>query len=208
MTAVVGLTGGIATGKSTVAGLFREMGVPVVQADALAHEVMSPGGAAHEQIVQCFGPRVLGENGHVDRKWLGEVVFGDATKRMALNAIVHPKVAALSAERIAACSGPEVPYVVYEAALLVEVGRHKDFDALIVVHSDPKLQAQRLATRDGLSPQAVQARLDAQAPAQKKLAVADIVVHNQGTIAELREEVHKAHETLSILFGQGDTHDR
>lgn len=208
MTAVVGLTGGIATGKSTVAELFRELGVPVVQADELAHEVMAPGGPAHHDLVQYFGPRVLGANGQVDRKWLGEVVFGDATKRAQLNAIVHPKVAELSAKRIAALKGSEAPYVVYEAALLVEVGRHKDFDALVVVHSDSEVQAQRLAMRDGLGPQAVKARLDAQASAEEKLAVADIVVHNQGTIADLRGEVLKVHEALGKRFGQGDTHDR
>lgn len=208
MTAVVGLTGGIATGKSTVAGFLRELGVPVVDADKLAHEVMAPGGAAHQDLVQYFGPRVLGADGQIDRKWLSEVVFGDVAKRSALNAIVHPKVAKLSAERIAALSRSGVPYVVYEAALLVEVGRDKDFDALIVVHSDPEVQAQRLVTRDGLSPPAVQARLAAQAPAHKKLAAADIVVHNQGTLAELRKEVRRVHETLSKRFLPGDSDDR
>ncbi len=201
MTVVVGLTGGIATGKSTVAGLFEKLGVSVVYADKVAHEVMARGGSAHAQLLSAFGSDVVDANGQVDRAWLANMVFSDPEALRTLNAIVHPCVEVVSEERLSQLKHTDVRYVLYEAALLVETGRYKDFDALIVVHSTPEEQAARLATRDKLSPQEIKARMNAQAPAENKLLVADYVIRNHGSIQDLSEQVLWVHESLQKRFG-------
>jgi dephospho-CoA kinase len=188
-TRVIGLTGGIASGKSTVAGMLRELGAPIIDADVLARQVVEPGQPAYEDIVREFGPQVLAADGTIDRKRLGERVFGDAAARARLNAITHPRIGAAGQAQIAHFSAAGAPVVIYEAALIVENGIHRALDGLIVVSASPEVQLERTMRRDGLDEAAARARLAAQLPLADKLAVATEVVDNSGTPAETRAQV-------------------
>lgn len=184
---VFGLTGGIASGKSTVGRRFAARGVPVVDADLVAREVVLPGTSGLAAIVARFGSAVLADDGTLDRKRLGDLVFGDAEARAALNAIVHPRIAQASREKMAdhAANGAEL--VCYEAALLVENGLADAFRPLVVVAADEATQRARVVLRDGLDADAAKARIDAQMPLERKLAIADVVVRNEGTLDALIE---------------------
>ncbi len=199
----IGLTGGIASGKSTVAKLLAELGVAVIDADALAREVVAPGSDGLREVVQSFGAAVLGADGSLDREALGAIVFGDPEARRKLNAITHPRIGLLSAERIVAAQASASPYVVYEAALLVETGAHKGFAALIVVAADATTQSTRAIARDGSSQEAAQARIAAQLPLADKVAVADYVIHNDGDLAALRGRTLAVHDQIMRRFGLG-----
>ncbi len=184
---VIGLTGGIASGKSAVAALLREKGVPVVDADRVAREVVEPGRPALAELEAAF-PGVV-KDGVLDRKALGALVFADPAARRRLEAIVHPRIQAEVKARTEALARDGVPRVVYEAALIVENDLDASMDALIVVSVPEALQVARLATRDGLSEAEARARIAAQAPLSKKLARADYVIENTGDLAELRRQV-------------------
>jgi len=193
---VVGLTGGIASGKSTVARAFVELGVPVVDADQLAREVVAPGSEGHREIIETFGPEVLLPDGSLDRKAIAARVFQDSTLRLKLNAMVHPRIARLSAERLAAVD-PGAPYALYEAPLIVENGLHRAMAALVVVALDAETQLHRVMLRDGLTRAEAQSRLAAQAPLEAKLAVADFVIDNGGELPMLLARVAKVHDELT-----------
>jgi dephospho-CoA kinase len=197
---IIGLTGGIASGKSTVAEMLRKLGISVVDADALAREVVLPGREALAEIVQAFGPGVLAADGTLDRTKLGELVFADADARRKLNAITHPRIAELSRERIAAAQETATPYVVYEAALLVESGAHRGLAALVVVALAESLQLARLVARDGLSEQAARERLAAQLPLSAKVQEADYVIANDGDLAALQASVLQTHRAILERF--------
>ena len=199
-TPVVGLTGGIASGKSTVAARLRELGVPVVDADALAREVVAPGTPGLEAIVEAFGAGVLTPEGALDRKALGEVVFADAAARKRLEAITHPRIAAAGHARMASLADHPAPYRVYEAALLVENGLHRAFPALVVVAAEEATQLTRIMARDGLDEAAARARLAAQLPLRDKIAVATDVLRNDGDRAALMAAVDTLHLTLQERF--------
>jgi dephospho-CoA kinase len=199
--ALVGLTGGIASGKSTVARMLAELGVAVVDADALAREVVQRGSAGLADVVATFGAGVLTPDGDLDREKLGAIVFGDATARAKLNAITHPRIAQLSAERILKHMQGDTPYVVYEAALLVETGAYKGMQAVVVVAADAKTQALRGSARDGVSEASVQARIASQLPLADKLAVADYVIYNDGDLEALRARTLEVHAALVTRFG-------
>lgn len=198
--AVIGLTGGIASGKSSVARALEQRGVPVIDADLLAREVVARGTPGLAEIVRTFGPDVLSADGSLDRDKLGARVFQDAEARQQLNAITHPRIGQLSAERIQAALQTDAPYVVYEAALLVETGAHRGMAALVVVATSPEIQVTRLMGRDGLSESAARARLAAQAPLAAKLAAADYVIQNDAGLPELREQIERVHRALCERF--------
>lgn len=198
----VGLTGGIASGKSVVARMFQDLGIPVVDADAIAREIVEPGQPAYGEIRAEFGPEVLAPDGQIDRKKLGAVVFDDREARAKLNAITHPRIAQRSGERLAELQRGDHPYLVYEAALLVENGAYKAFDALVVVAAERTTQLARLQTRDGLDDKQARARIDAQLPLEHKVQVADYVIHNDGDIEETEAQVKKVHEDLLNRFGR------
>jgi dephospho-CoA kinase len=198
----VGLTGGIASGKSTVARMFEELGVPVVDADAIAREVVEPGQPAHAEILEAFGNELLAPDGTIDRPKLGAIVFRDPQARGRLNAITHPRIAQLSGERMGALQKGSHPYVIYEAALLVENGVYKAFDALVVVAASRAAQLHRLRARDGWTEAEAQARMDAQLPLESKLEVADHAIHNDGDLDETRRRVQEVHEALLQRFGR------
>lgn len=182
---VFGLTGGIASGKSAVAARLRARGLPVLDADALAREVVAPGTDGLATIVETFGREVLDAAGALDRKRVAEVVFRDGAARAKLNAIVHPRIGALTALRTSELDARGEPLACYEAALLVENGVADMFRPLVVVSAPEALQIARAVLRDGATEADARARIAAQLPLASKASVADIVVENTGTLAEL-----------------------
>jgi dephospho-CoA kinase len=182
----VGLTGGLASGKSTVAALFRELGAFHVDADEIAHDLVAAGGGAREEVAARFGARVVAADGSIDRKRLAAVVFSDPRALADLNAIVHPMVREEIARRIARHEEglDPAPMALVDAALLVEAGFRRDLDALVVVSCRPETQILRAVARGGLSEEEARARIAAQAPAEAKLAAADFVIDNDGPIEE------------------------
>jgi dephospho-CoA kinase len=187
---LVGLTGGIATGKSTVARLIAERGIPVVDADQLAREAVAPGEPALAEIARRW-PQVIAGDGRLDRRRLGAIVFADAVARGRLEAILHPRIAALADERAAALAAQGHPLAFYEASLLVETGRHRDFDGLVVVNASPETQIARVMARDRLARDEARARLAAQLPLREKLAVATSVIDNDGDLAATTAQVDR-----------------
>jgi dephospho-CoA kinase len=196
---VVGLTGGIASGKSTVARLFGALGVPVVDADAVARDIVAPGSDALREIAAGFGDAVI-IDGALDRAALGARVFADADARRRLEAITHPRIAAESGRRLAGALAGGAPYALYEAALLVENGAYKMFPALVVVTAPEDVQRARIAARDGLDAAQAQARIAAQAPVAAKVAVADWVIENAGDRAALEARVNDVHAAILARF--------
>lgn len=196
MTAFIGLTGGIASGKSTVAARFRELGVTVVDADALAREVVAKGTDGLAEIVKTFGADVLDADGALDRKKLGAIVFDDADARQQLERITHPRIAALSMQRMAAIAASGAPYGLYEAALLVEKGTHRTMNGLVVVAVSPDVQLARVMSRDGLDEAGARARLAAQMPLEEKLAAATWTIWNDADLDTLRARVDETHAAI------------
>lgn len=193
----VGLTGGIASGKTTVAGILAELGAFVVDADRLAREVMAPGGAAHDRVVARFGRGILDASGEIVRPRLAELVFRDAEARRALDAIVHPEVRAEASRRIEAhLPRGTTPLAIFDAALLFESGAYREFDRLIVVRCSPACQLGRLLARDELTADEARARIESQARLEEKLAVADYVIDTESTLHETRRQTEQVYARL------------
>ncbi len=192
---LIGLTGGIACGKTTVAERLRARGAIVIDADQVARDVVAPGTPGLAQVVLAFGPTVLTGEGHLDRARLGATVFGDAAARRRLEGILHPLIAAESVRRIQAAA--DAPLVVYDAALLIESGRAEMFRPLVVVTADPATQRARLMRRDGLDLAAAEARIAAQMPVAEKVARADYVVMNDGDLAATDAQIEALWRTLT-----------
>lgn len=198
---VFGLTGGIGSGKSTTAGFFRERGVPIVDADELAREAVAPGSAGLAQVVEAFGPQILGADGGLDRKQLGSQVFADAEARKRLNAITHPIVRQLSQERFAALDRQGVTLAGYDVPLLFEVGLDAVLRPIVVVVAREAVQLERIVERDGLSEAAARERMAAQMPLGEKQKRADYVLFNNGTPAALAAQVDAVLEKLRAAAG-------
>lgn len=176
----VALTGGIATGKSYVRARLAEHGVPTIDADVLARAAVEPGTPGFRAIVSRFGPEVVTEAGTLDRSALGAIVFADPSARRDLEAIVHPAVRQATDAWFESLD-PAVPFAVADIPLLYEVGRDRDFHAVIVTACPPSVQLERLMARDGMTQAAAQARIDAQWPIEEKVRRADYVVDTGGT---------------------------
>jgi len=187
---LVGLTGGIGSGKSTAARMLRERGAAVFDADVLAREAVAPGTEGHQAVVERFGADVLAPGGELDREALASVVFADPAARRDLEAIVHPEVRRLFAEGSDAYRDTDL-VVVLSAPLLVETGMHSAFDVLVVVAVPVSVQVERLMRDRGMSEAAVRARIDAQAPLEDKAAVADILLDNEGSPEELARQIDR-----------------
>ena len=193
----VGLTGGIASGKTTVAGFMAEMGAFVVNADRIAHEVISPGGSAYHEVVARFGESILTPDGLVDRAELGRRVFSDVSERESLEAIVHPKVLAEVDRRLDRYRATgHSPVAVVDAALLVESGAYRRFDRLVVVRCSRDTQVQRLRSRSGLTADEAMARIESQWSLEQKLAVADYIVDTDATLRETRRGTEQVYARL------------
>lgn len=191
----VGLTGGIGSGKSEVARWLVTRGAVVIDADQLAREVVAPGTPGLRAVAERFGAAVLRPDGALDRERLGRVVFADAGELAALNAIVHPLVAARTEELVAAADSDAI--VVYDVPLLVENDLADDFDVVVVVDAPEDVRVARLVRDRGMNEEHVKERISAQASREQRLAVADIVIDNSGTLEELREKVGSAWPKLS-----------
>ncbi|OLB73888.1 MAG: dephospho-CoA kinase [Actinobacteria bacterium 13_2_20CM_2_71_6] len=192
---LVGLTGGIGAGKSVVATRLAELGAVVIDSDRLAREVVAPGTEGLAEVVSVFGPEVLGPDGALDRPALGRLVFADPTARERLEKIIHPRVRARAAQLAAAA--PEGSVVVNDVPLLVESGIAGTFDVVIVVLASEPTRLDRLVNGRGMSESEARSRIAAQATDEQRRAVADIVLHNDGTLAELRAAVDRLwHERL------------
>jgi dephospho-CoA kinase len=193
-----GLTGGIASGKSSVARIWRELGLPIIDADELAREVVQKGSEGLAEIAKTFGAEVIGADGELDRKALAKIVFADEPKRKALNAITHPRIYALSAERAKALSDRGEPLACYEAALLVENGMQDAFRPLVVVSAPVDVQIARATSRDGASSEEARARITAQKPLAEKVALADVVIDNGGTREDLEKHACDALHEVAV----------
>ncbi|MBX3261416.1 MAG: dephospho-CoA kinase [Labilithrix sp.] len=180
-----GLTGGIASGKSAVAARLAERGVPIIDADLLAREAVAKGSDGLAAVVKLFGDGVLLDDGSLDRKKVAAAVFGDDDKRRALNAIVHPIVSTLTFKAASRLRDEGEALACYEAALIVENGVADAFRPLVVVSAPEELQVARATARDGATADEVRARIRAQMPLDEKVAVADFVIENTGTLDEL-----------------------
>lgn len=193
---ILGVTGGIASGKSTVTKILASLGAAVVSADQLARQAVRPGTETLERLVRRFGPSILRPDGTLDRKSLGSLVFADGAARNDLNAIVHPAIAALAEARLQVLSSQGLPLIVYEAPLLFEAGAAERVDAVLVVRLDEDLQLRRLRERDGLDEGAARARIASQMPQEEKVARADFLVDNSGSLQQTEEQVRRLFNRL------------
>ncbi|ADI25810.1 dephospho-CoA kinase [Geobacillus sp. C56-T3] len=189
MTLTIGLTGGIASGKSTVSAMMRELGLPVIDADEAARAVVRPGEDAYRQIVAAFGPGILQTNGEIDRAKLGAIVFNNEEERKKLNAIVHPAVRQkmLAEKEALVRSGAKT--VVLDIPLLFESGLTSWVDKVLVVYVDDDIQLRRLMERNGFTEEEARARIRAQWPLAEKMKRADAVINNNGTREETRRQL-------------------
>jgi dephospho-CoA kinase len=186
----VGLTGGIASGKSTAARFFGALGVPILDSDQVARDVVEPGQPPLERLVERFGPKILTADGHLDRPALRDIVFSDPKARADLEALTHPAIGAAMEARSAAAGGP---YQILVIPLLVEKNLAAHVDRVLVVDCDEALQMRRLRDRDGSTPEQVQAILRAQAPRAARLKAADDVIHNDTDMSAVRDQVAALH---------------
>ena len=193
---LVGLTGGIGSGKSTVARLLEKRGAVVFDADLLAREAVEPGTPGHAAVMERFGADVLAPGGELDREALASIVFADPAARRDLEQIVHPEVRRLFAEGSEAYRDTD-RVVVFSAPLLVETGMHTAFEVLVVVSATVATQIERLMRQRGMSEPSIRARIDAQAPLEDKAAAADVLVDNEGSLDELESQVEQLWNDLS-----------
>jgi dephospho-CoA kinase len=188
----IGLTGGIASGKSTVTQRFAELGVPVIDADVAARNVVEPGKPGLEQVVRRFGPSLLDADGNLDRRALRALIFKDPASRQALDAILHPLIRGDMERQAATAQGP---YLVMAIPLLIEGGQARErVHRVLVVDADEAAQVQRVVARDGSSETQARAILASQASREARLSAADDVLRNSGTVADLRQAVDRLHE--------------
>ena len=188
MIKVIGLTGGIGSGKSAVARIIRDQGIPVIDADLVARQVTVPGQPAYLEIAKAW-PEVVGSDGRIDRGKLAGIVFADAQSRKRLEAITHPRIRLEIAAQSAALEAAGHRLAFLEAALLVETGTWRTLDGLVVVTADPQISVERVLRRDGRSREQVQARMAAQLPIDEKTRVAGHVIDNNGTLEGTTRQV-------------------
>jgi dephospho-CoA kinase len=197
---VVGLTGGIGSGKSRVAELFGERGVGLVDTDAIAHELTGPGGAAMPAVLAEFGPAVVDARGALDRAAMRQQVFADPSRRRRLEAILHPQIRQLAAER---CRAAGSPYVILAVPLLIESGSYRErCNRILVVDCPEELQIARVMARNGLTAEAVRAIMDAQASRAQRLAVADDVIVNDAGFGHLAAQITDMHTKYLRLLAE------
>ena len=192
----VALTGGIASGKTTVANLFAALGVPMIDTDVIARQVVEPGRPTLAEVVANFGPDVLDADGRLDRRRMRERIFSDPTARQRLEAILHPAIRAEMERQSHQASGP---YQVLVIPLLTEGKRRDHVDRVLLVDVPEELQIRRLMMRDGVTHEQAEASLNAQATRAERLAMADDVVRNTGRVDDLRDEVAKLHAKYRAL---------
>lgn len=197
-----GLTGGIASGKSTVARMFAALGARIIDADRIGHEMLQPAEPTHQQIIERFGREILNAAGEIDRRRLGSMVFADPTRLAELNAIVHPAIIARVEERSRQffAEDPRAPVIV-DAALIYETGIGGNFRKIIVAWCRPEQQVERLMAKTGLSHEQAAQRIAAQMPVEEKRRRADFVIDCSGSKENTRRQVERVHQELTRLIG-------
>ena len=193
----VALTGGIATGKSHVRAQFEALGVPTIDADVIAREVVGRGSSALAAVTERFGRQILDPSGSLDRRKLGGIVFSDPQARRDLEAIIHPAVRQ-AIDRWFTELNPKHRFAVADIPLLFETGRDSEFDTVIVTACDPRTQTERIVARDGVTDVEARQRVAAQLPNEDKIGRADYVIWTDGTIAETNEQVRKVYDRLVV----------
>lgn len=197
---IVGLTGGIATGKSLVSNELKRLGAHIIDADIVAREIVEPGKPAYGEIVREFGRSILKEDGTLDRKGLGRIVFSDKEALEKLNAITHPRIKErIAQEALEIGKGYEDPVIVVDIALLIELGMHTAMSSVIVVYSPEDEQIRRMLQRDGLTEQDARDRLKAQMPIKEKLKYADHIIENTGTVESALARTREVWEEIMRL---------
>jgi dephospho-CoA kinase len=197
---LIGLTGGIGSGKSTVARLLERRGAVVIDADQLAREAVAKGTPGFDLVVEAFGPDIVTPGGDLDRSALAERIFSDPRQRSTLEAIVHPEVARRFSDQVAAYRATD-RVVVYVTPLLVELGLAPAFDAVIVVTASPHLRVSRVASDRGLPPDEVRRRMATQATDEQRAEVADVLIDNDGSLAELQPQADRLWSDLMARAG-------
>ncbi|PHF04655.1 dephospho-CoA kinase [Bacillus pseudomycoides] len=199
MTIVIGLTGGIASGKSTVSQMFRELQIPVIDADIIAREVVEQGKEAYKEIVDVFGEEILQADGELDRPKLGSIVFHNEEKRLCLNKIVHPAVRKEMNVQKDMYIKEGVQAVVLDIPLLFESKLTALVDRIVVVAVSPSMQLERLMKRNGFTEEDAKARIDSQMPLAEKATLANKVIYNDGTIAETKAQLQLILKEWNII---------
>jgi len=200
----VGLTGGVASGKSLVSGGLKRLGAHIIDADVISREIVAPGEPAYREIASTFGKGVIRADGTIDRKALGSLVFSDPEKRKILNKITHPRIIekiGLEIKALEAKGGD--PLIVVDAALLIEVGLHKEMSKVIVVYADEEKQIRRIISRDHLTEKEARERVNAQMPLPEKLKYADFVIDNNGSVEDTLKSVKELYGRLTGAKGKG-----
>ena len=205
MNRVIGLTGGIGSGKSAAADVFASLGIPVVDTDAIAHELTRPGGAAIAGIRELFGDEAIGADGAMDRKKVRELVFSDPSAKRKLEGLLHPMIRAESQRRIAE-GADRAPYVVHVVPLLIESSDYRTrVQRVVVVDCDEAVQVERVQRRSGLSADEVHRIIAAQVPRATRLAAADDVIDNSGSLSAIEGQVRVLHERYLALSREAAT---
>ncbi|OLO27848.1 dephospho-CoA kinase [Alkalihalophilus pseudofirmus] len=186
---IIGLTGGISSGKSTVSNLISTIGIPIIDADVIAREVVEPGESAYEQIVAHFGSRVLQEDGTIARKRLGEIIFNDENERTVLNSIVHPAIRKRMLETKDRLLADGYSVVVYDIPLLFESDLRHMVDKILLVYVDEHVQLERLMERDQSTKEEALSRINSQMPLKDKCQLSDEVINNNGSLEETKQQL-------------------
>lgn len=186
MRRIIGLTGGIGAGKSTVSAMLTELGAYIIDADKIGHAILEPAGAAYGEVAAAFGGEILGEDGSIDRGALAKIVFADGEKRALLNAITHPKILAEVSRRIGQA---DAAWVVIDAALLLEAGFARLCDEVWLVTAGQETRIARIMARSGYSRAQAEARMASQMSDAARMAAADVIIENSGSLDALREAV-------------------
>lgn len=205
---IVGLTGGIACGKTTVSNLFKDKGCPIVDADQVAREVVEPGELGLSQVVERFGTGVITEDGTLNRKKLGQIVFSDEAARAELNAILHPLIQKRMQEKKEQALKLAPPFVIMDIPLLYENGHENTMDIVIVVYVPASVQLERLMLRDGFSRQEAKKRIASQMDIEEKKKRADFIIDNTGTFEDTKQQVEKIYSRLSKEIGLHGNQDK
>ena len=193
---VIGLTGGIGSGKTAVSDHFARLGAPVIDADVVSREVVEPGQPALLEIVEQFGADVLQEDGTLDRRVLRQHIFNDSEAKTRLEQILHPKIRATMRKQL---EETDAPYAILSIPLLFETGQNKTVDRVLVVDCLPDIQLRRVMQRDGGSEREAQSIIDSQSDRNLRLAAADDVIENNGTLSELKARVEQLHQKYLTL---------
>jgi len=193
----VGLTGGIATGKSTVGAMFVELGCHLIESDQITHQLFEPGQAVYAAVVKQFGNRILALDGTIDRRILGDIVFKDPQARARLNSLVHPAIIQRQQEWLQDMEAQDPHGIaIVDAALMIEVGTYKNYDKVIVVTCSPEIQRGRLRARSALSEDEIESRIRSQMPNEEKIKYADFVIDNSGSIQSTHVQVETVYRQL------------